>query len=93
MNNIIFADEKSIYSISDVLEMLDRYNNSNYPVSLVNADDSFYRLYKADNDYIIVYWELDVIKKELVCDLTTFDKLIFMWFTSDIDISEYLLSL
>lgn len=93
MNNIIFADEKSIYSISDVLEMLDRYNNSNYPVSLVNADDSFYRLYKADNDYIIVYWVNDEIKKELVCDFETFDKLIFMWFTSDIDISEYLLSL
>lgn len=93
MNNIIFADEKSIYSVSDVLKMLNEYNNSNYPVSLVNADDSFYRLYKADTDYIIVYWVNCEITKELVCDFETFDKLIFMWFTSDVDISEYLLSL
>lgn len=90
MNNIIFADEKLIYSVSDVFNMLDRYNNINYHVSLVNANDSFYRLYKSDTDYIIVYWVNDEIKKELVCDFETFDKIIFMWFSSDVDISEYL---
>lgn len=90
MSNIIFYDEKQLYSVSDVLEKLNRYNNTNYPISLVNADDSFYRLYKADTDYIIIYYVNDIVKKELVCNLNTFDKIIFMWFTSDISISEYL---